>query len=109
MKELPNLDFIRAMAVLSVVFEHILIAHGVTRLGPINVAWIGVVGVFIFFVHTALVLMWSLERRPHTLDFYIRRVFRIYPLAIVAIVIALLFRAPVGGTADDFFAVAPRD
>jgi peptidoglycan/LPS O-acetylase OafA/YrhL len=108
MKELPNLDFVRAMAVLSVVFEHILLAYGVDWLGPIEVHWIGVVGVFVFFVHTALVLMWSLERRPHTLDFYIRRVFRIYPLAIVAIVVALLFHAPVAGTVDDYFATGPR-
>jgi peptidoglycan/LPS O-acetylase OafA/YrhL len=108
MKELPNLDFVRSMAVLSVVFEHILIAHGVYWLGRIEVQWIGVVGVFVFFVHTALVLMWSLERRPHTLDFYIRRVFRIYPLAIAAIVVALLFHAPVGGTADTYFQAGPR-
>jgi len=108
MKELPNLDFIRAMAVVSVVFEHVLIAHGTYKLGQFEVAWIGVVGVFVFFVHTALVLMWSLERRPHTLDFYIRRVFRIYPLAIVAIIVALLFHAPVAGTAETFFQAAPR-
>jgi peptidoglycan/LPS O-acetylase OafA/YrhL len=44
----------------------------------------GVFGVYLFFVHTCLVLMWSLDRKPHPLDFYIRRIFRIYPLAIAA-------------------------
>jgi peptidoglycan/LPS O-acetylase OafA/YrhL len=52
----------------------------------------------VFFVHTALVLMWSLERKPNTLDFYIRRVFRIYPLALLAIVIVMIFHAPDAGT-----------
>jgi peptidoglycan/LPS O-acetylase OafA/YrhL len=98
MKALPNLDFIRAVAVLSVVVEHVLLSLGIRQIGSWEVDWIGVVGVFIFFVHTSLVLMWSLERKPHTLDFYIRRFFRIYPLAIAVIVIALIFHAPVSGT-----------
>jgi peptidoglycan/LPS O-acetylase OafA/YrhL len=106
LKDLPNLDLIRSMAVISVVVEHLLIALNIHMLGPIQVAWIGVVGVFVFFIHTALVLMWSMERRPHVLDFYIRRIFRIYPLAIVAILIAVAFRAPVAGAGDRFFELA---
>jgi peptidoglycan/LPS O-acetylase OafA/YrhL len=50
-----------------------------------------------------MVLMWSLERKPHTLDFYIRRAFRIYPLAIVAFLAAWLLHAPTGGTPSNFF------
>jgi peptidoglycan/LPS O-acetylase OafA/YrhL len=103
MRALPNLDFVRAVAVISVVVEHVLLAYQVQNIGYWQVAWIGVVGVFIFFVHTSLVLMWSLERKPHTLDFYIRRIFRIYPLVLVAIAVTLLFRAPVGGTPTSFF------
>lgn len=103
MRDLPNLDFLRACAVLSVVIEHILLAVHVQRIWRFQVAWAGVVGVFLFFVHTSLVLMWSLERRPHTLDFYVRRVFRIYPLAIVAALAALLFHAPLNGSPDHYF------
>jgi len=103
MRPLPNLDFIRSIAVLSVVVEHTLLAYKVFTLGYWNVAWIGVVGVFIFFVHTSLVLMWSMERKPHTLDFYIRRVFRIYPLVLLAVAVTLLFHAPVNGTPTAYF------
>ena len=55
-----------------------------------------------FFVHTALVLMWSLDRRPHILDFYIRRIFRIYPLAIFAVLCALLVRPREAATLAPF-------
>src|ERR1039458_2003212 len=48
----------------------------------------------IFFVHTSLVLMWSLERKPHILDFYIRRIFRIYPLAIASILVLVVLHIP---------------
>jgi peptidoglycan/LPS O-acetylase OafA/YrhL len=103
MRALPNLDFVRAIAVTSVVVEHVLLAYKIQTIGYWQVAWMGVVGVFIFFVHTSLVLMWSLERKPHTLDFYIRRIFRIYPLALMAFAVTLAFRAPVGGTPTSFF------
>jgi peptidoglycan/LPS O-acetylase OafA/YrhL len=45
--------------------------------------FIGLLGVSLFFVHTTLVLMWSLERDPHPLRFDVRRAFRIYPLWLV--------------------------
>jgi len=107
MRPLPNLDFLRSCAVLSVVAEHVLISCGVKQIGYWEIRWMGVVGVFLFFVHTSLVLMWSLERKPHTLDFYIRRIFRIYPLALLAIAVTLLFRAPVDGTAAMPFRYVP--
>ena len=106
MRDLPNLDFLRACAVVSVVAEHTLLAFGIQTLGYWQVRWIGIVGVLLFFIHTSLVLMWSLERRPQTLDFYIRRAFRIYPLAILAIAVTLLFHAPVAGRTDAYFAYA---
>lgn len=91
MKELPNLDLVRSMAVLFVLADHLLLTFGVNTVGPFDVRWLGIVGVLLFFVLTSLVLMWSLERRPHTLDFYVRRIFRIYPLAILAMFVALAF------------------
>jgi peptidoglycan/LPS O-acetylase OafA/YrhL len=103
MRPLPNLDFLRSVAVLSVVAEHVLLAYKIMTIGYWQVRWMGVVGVFIFFVHTSLVLMWSLERKPHTLDFYIRRIFRIYPLVLLAVAVTLLFHAPVAGTPAAFF------
>lgn len=89
-----NLDLLRAIAVLLVLIEHIFLALRCVRIGPLHLEWLGVAGVFMFFVHTSLVLMWSLERRPHAGDFYIRRFFRIYPLAIFAILFAISFHIP---------------
>ena len=60
---------------------------------------LGRTGVVLFFVHTSLVLMESLERlsagnRHFIWGFYIRRIFRIYPLAICAIIGAMMLRVP---------------
>jgi peptidoglycan/LPS O-acetylase OafA/YrhL len=103
----PNLDLVRSFAVISVLMDHTLLAIGVTRVGPFQIQYLGTLGVMLFFVLTTLVLMWSLERKPHSLDFYIRRFFRIYPLAIAAMLIAVLFHAPTGGVrAEQYFAFA---
>ena len=58
---------------------------------------VGHIGVLFFFVHTALVLMLSLDRSPSrrtTLNFYVRRLFRIYPLGIVCVLAVLLLKVP---------------
>jgi peptidoglycan/LPS O-acetylase OafA/YrhL len=47
-----------------------------------------------------------MERRPHVLDFYLRRIFRIYPLATAAILITIAFHAPVSGAGGTFFTAA---
>jgi len=91
----PNLDLLRTIAVSFVVIAHVLTAKGIDHWGGLFILNIAPFGVFLFFVHTSLVLMWSLERRPNTLDFYVRRAFRIYPLAIFTILIAAATHAPV--------------
>jgi peptidoglycan/LPS O-acetylase OafA/YrhL len=58
---------------------------------------IGHLGVLFFFVHTALVLLRSLERaevRGLVLNFWIRRAFRIYPLCWVCLLGILIFKVP---------------
>jgi peptidoglycan/LPS O-acetylase OafA/YrhL len=66
---------------------------------PIQLYQIGRFGVLIFFAHTCLVLLYSLERSPYppglaTLNFYVRRLFRIYPLSIVTVAAVLLLQIP---------------
>ena len=94
-----NLDLIRAAAVLSVVYTHIC---DMNRLGPPMIRWhIGQLGVITFFVHTSMVLMLSLERtklRGAALfgSFYLRRFFRLYPLSIFCVTLAMItWRTPV--------------
>lgn len=93
----PNLDFLRAVAVLLVLVAH---AAGYTiRTNPVSFA-LGQLGVMLFFVHTSLVLMQSLERQQlqgGTLlrAFYLQRACRIYPLATVLLLgIYLLMDVP---------------
>jgi peptidoglycan/LPS O-acetylase OafA/YrhL len=83
-KDSPNLDLLRAMAVLLVVGSHLAVAIGY------DVEAIGRIGVALFFTHTALVLMLSLERAPAAVPFFIRRFFRIYPLAVFVVLILAL-------------------
>jgi peptidoglycan/LPS O-acetylase OafA/YrhL len=90
----PNLDFLRAVAVLLVYFFHLFITTG-----PRLPDFLAHFGVILFFVHTSLVLMFSLERidlRGQRLfaTFYVRRLFRIYPLSIVCVCLIVLFQLP---------------
>ncbi len=89
-----NLDLLRAIAVALVLAQHLS-----KRLYVDQFAWMptsswGLFGVLLFFVHTCLVLMYSMERSgltggPLVENFAIRRIFRIYPLSILAVVTAL--------------------
>ena len=90
--ESVNLDFLRSVAVLLVFGAHY---YDIRNGASVN---LGLLGVLMFFVHTCLVLMWSLERcnlrgRHLFAQFYVRRVMRIYPLAIVAVLFGYFFDA----------------
>jgi peptidoglycan/LPS O-acetylase OafA/YrhL len=86
----------RAVAVLLVVMDHMM---GVSPFAQSYDWWVlGRLGVLLFFVHTSLVLMASLERGGDAAgwvgSFYLRRAFRIYPLAIVCILAVTALRLP---------------
>jgi len=96
-KELANLDVLRAIAVGLVLCDHV--SETVSPLVGVSLhPWdwlLGRLGVLAFFVHTSLVLMQSLERSrlqgaAMFANFYIRRLFRIYPLSIVCVVLVLV-------------------
>jgi peptidoglycan/LPS O-acetylase OafA/YrhL len=102
----PNLDLLRAVAVLFVLFSHIVV-RATGHAAPWSYA-MGQLGVMMFFVHTSLVLMQSLERQQATgaelfKRFYIQRAFRIYPLAI-ALVLGVYFLMDQGWTHFELFA-----
>jgi len=79
----------RAIAVMTV-----LVAHCLPASSPQQAA--GHYAVLVFFVHTALVLLCSLERQAGAPGlarrFYIQRAFRIYPLSVLCVVVSLAFR-----------------
>lgn len=92
--EWRSLDLLRAIAVLFVIISHVPYERfGLTLPHFFYLQALGLLGVLMFFVHTALVLMLSLERqvlqlgglrRIHVI-FLIRRVFRVYPLSVVIV------------------------
>lgn len=100
----PNLDLLRSVAVSYVLVFHLLLFFGCVDVsaGGVRAALhnLGLFGVFIFFVHTSLVLLLSLGRMrarggPLFGEFMIRRVFRIYPASIVMVLLVTVFRMPV--------------
>jgi peptidoglycan/LPS O-acetylase OafA/YrhL len=88
--ESANLDLLRSIAVLCVFMGHFPEMNHRLSL----TSWhLGQLGVLIFFVHTSLVLMQSMERlglqgRALFTTFYVRRWFRIYPLSMFCVVMA---------------------
>jgi peptidoglycan/LPS O-acetylase OafA/YrhL len=122
MGESANLDLLRSAAVMFVVVFHLILffsAKTVDAGGGSTVAgWgeLGHWGVLMFFVHTSLVLMRSLDRldarrRGGSLfaEFMVRRCFRLLPLSILTVVIVAALRLPVGHLrGGHFVAVATR-
>jgi peptidoglycan/LPS O-acetylase OafA/YrhL len=95
--ESRNLDLLRAVAVLLVYGSHLLIVLPIETPGVLE--HVGRAGVMLFFVHTCLVLLMSLERtalKGWTLaaHFYVRRGFRIYPLSVLVVCCVVAFRIP---------------
>jgi peptidoglycan/LPS O-acetylase OafA/YrhL len=94
-----NLDLLRSFAVLLVVGFHLAKLFN-WQFGALRVTDFGLLGVMLFFVHTTLVLMFSLERlnmessESLFVPFLLRRCFRIYPLAILVAAFAYLFHIP---------------
>jgi peptidoglycan/LPS O-acetylase OafA/YrhL len=64
-----------------------------------GINYAGILGVLMFFIHTSLVLMMSMERLEATGDhatirFYVRRVFRIYPLSMFVVLLVVALKIP---------------
>lgn len=101
-----NLDILRSIAVLAVFAAHSLQVIAGRKIGEhlaygVETYALGRIGVLIFFVHTSLVLMQSLERAGKSLSdgslikhFYIKRAFRIYPLSACLILLSIAFSVP---------------
>ena len=92
--DLANLDLLRSVAVGLVFFTHLFGAMKISGLGDL-----GHFGVLLFFVHTALVLMLSMERIGLTgaslcASFMVRRIFRIYPLSILTVALVATLHIP---------------
>ncbi|MDB5275833.1 MAG: acyltransferase [Ferruginibacter sp.] len=87
-KQLPNLDSVRAIAALIVVFSHIELQKqelGLANIRPV-VRYFGSIGVTIFFVLSGFLITYLLfkehtsKTKINITSFYFRRILRIWPL-----------------------------
>ncbi|WP_433333528.1 acyltransferase family protein [Spirillospora sp. CA-294931] len=86
------LDGLRGLAAMVVVFEHSLdVLWPEARLAASPWFDFGRYGVFVFFLVSGYVVPASLERRGSVREFWIGRVFRLYPLWAVAALVGLGF------------------
>ena len=109
--EIGNLDLLRSMAVAFVVARHLLYLLSDPSNALFHPQALGIFGVLIFFVHTSLVLMMSMDRHGQAdrppfgrgyASFMVRRVFRIYPLSVVVVLLAFFVLLPQGLYSNDF-------
>ena len=85
------LDALRGIAALAVVYDHL--SQAVLRPSrPHVLTWIdpGEYGVFVFFLISGYIVPASLERKGSIRTFWVSRLFRLYPMYLVAIALVLL-------------------
>jgi peptidoglycan/LPS O-acetylase OafA/YrhL len=93
------LDVMRGLAALAVVFNHFGYFVPSQLNNPVY-QWInpGEYGVFVFFIISGYIVPASLERKGSVRTFWVSRLFRLYPLYLLAVGIALaLYMAHIGG------------
>ncbi len=82
---------------LAVYFGHLAQLCNVDRVGFFSFRSLAQGGVAVFFVHTSCVLMRTLARLPEqdrALRFYVRRIFRIYPLSVLVVCLVVMAGIP---------------
>jgi peptidoglycan/LPS O-acetylase OafA/YrhL len=84
------LDVLRGLAALAVVFNHFGYFLP-SRLNSPVYQWVdpGAYGVFVFFIISGYIVPASLERKGSVRTFWVSRIFRLYPLYLLAVAIAL--------------------
>ncbi len=85
------LDALRGIAVLFVVFEHLSFSE-MTGVRAAISPWFspGLYGIMVFFMVSGYIVPASLERRGSVRRFWVSRVFRLYPLFVVAVMIKIV-------------------
>jgi peptidoglycan/LPS O-acetylase OafA/YrhL len=93
------LDVLRGIAALCVVFNHFGYFVPWQLNNPVN-HWIdpGDYGVFVFFIISGYIVPASLERKGSVRTFWVSRIFRLYPLYLLAVGLAVVLSlAHIGG------------
>jgi peptidoglycan/LPS O-acetylase OafA/YrhL len=90
-RRLAWLDALRGFAALFVVFDHLsydVLQH--LRADVYRFFDPGLYGVFVFFMVSGYIVPASLERKGSVRGFWVSRLFRLYPLYLVALIVAVL-------------------
>jgi peptidoglycan/LPS O-acetylase OafA/YrhL len=89
------LDALRGIAALAVVFDHLSqYLLKVPRNHIYHWLDVGEYGVFVFFLISGYIVPASLERKGSVRTFWVSRLFRLYPLYLLVIVLAILLWLP---------------
>lgn len=98
-RRLAWLDALRGFAALFVVFDHLsfdVLQHA--RAVVYQYFDPGLYGVFVFFMVSGYIVPASLERKGSIRSFWVSRVFRLYPLYVFSLIVAVvLWKAGIGG------------
>jgi len=105
-----NLDILRSIAVGLVLLDHVLESVSARHPGLVfhPYDWcVGRLGVLLFFVHTSLVLNFSMARLRSSgvrllWTFLVRRAFRLYPLSILCVLLVFALHVPTMPFHHDF-------
>jgi peptidoglycan/LPS O-acetylase OafA/YrhL len=86
------LDMLRGVAALAVVFDHISY-YALQHVRSLIYQWFdpGNYGVFVFFLISGYIVPASLERKGSVRTFWVSRLFRLYPLYLLAVGVAVAF------------------
>src|SRR5690349_6442331 len=86
------LDMLRGVAALAVVFDHVSY-YTLQHVRQLIYQWFdpGNYGVFVFFLISGYIVPASLERKGSVRTFWVSRVFRLYPLYLLAVGVAVAF------------------
>jgi len=89
-RRLGWLDVLRGLAALAVVFDH-LSYYVLQHVRGVVYQWFdpGNYGVFVFFIISGYIVPASLERKGSVRTFWVSRVFRLYPLYLLAVGLAV--------------------
>src|SRR5438445_10494770 len=84
------LDVLRGLAALAVVFDHVSY-HVLQHPRHVIYHWfnLGDYGVFVFFIISGYIVPASLERKGSVRTFWVSRLFRLYPLYLLAVGMAV--------------------
>ncbi|MCJ8205256.1 acyltransferase [Pseudomonas sp. RGM2987] len=90
-----NLNLLRLIAALMVLYAHSFIFYGSSPPGFLGLSSYGDIGIDIFFIISGYLIVKSWDSTPSAIDFLSKRSLRIFPALIVVVLISMLVLGPI--------------